>query len=310
LRETELTLLIARLLRHGARTFTVNMLTGVNDSAIRDIYREIFDRSPRRGPCGHSYSVYTSRPITQFDSSIAASILRFYLVAAEMRAAAEIKAAAEASAAAAELAGSHSKGTSSAEDLAIPIRRYWLAHAYCEAYDYYHPRAKAFPPFGGGLTFERFAFLGHMLERRSVLDIRSCERCSFCFVSGVDAQFARANRCPSCAIKSMRECARCGVYVPLAHGDVPPRRPPVCISCALITGRITTITSFFQSVLAMPSLLADAAVREMFLRVKAEYPSLCTPASGSTQVDEGPEPEDDGLCHFEDPELEMELTSG
>jgi Flagellar transcriptional activator (FlhC) len=71
LRESETLMLVADLLRRGARTKTVERLTGLNEVPIRDVYREIFGSSPQKGPSGYSHTYFTMTQITQFHSTLA-----------------------------------------------------------------------------------------------------------------------------------------------------------------------------------------------------------------------------------------------
>lgn len=220
LHDSRVNLLVGELLRRGARTKTVERLTGVGDLAIRDIHREIFKESPTRGPSGFSHTCYTQNPVIQCDSSLAANILEIYL-----RAHTGI-----------EGDGPSPDGKQKAGA--------WLGDLYCRAYDRYSQAAQSVPFLKGGMTFERFAFLGLTLSKRAVLQWRCCERCDGRYISGVSAEQMATTECPVCVINSRRLCYRCGCYVRLDHGDIPPKRPPMCISCAVEGDRVSTLRAF------------------------------------------------------------------
>lgn len=221
LHDSRVMILVSELLKRGARTKMVERLTGVGDLAIRDVYRELFKESPTRGPSGYSHGYYVSTPVIQFDSSVAASIIEWYL---------------------------HLHTGVPGHTGPTPDKRQqageWLGDLYCKAYDNYTSVVRPISFLNGGLTFERFAFLGLTIAKRAVLQLRSCRRCSSVFVSGVNPEAASHDHCPACVINAKRSCYRCGTYVPLDHGDIPPRRAPMCIKCAVAQDRVSTLRAY------------------------------------------------------------------
>ena len=223
LHDSRVMLLVSQLLERGARTKTVERLTGVGDLPIRDIHREIFKQSPTRGPSGYSHTHYVSTPVIQFDSSLAASVLETYLHA-------------------------HTRigGTLTQPD-ARQEPGEWLGDLYCKAFDTYSAVARRVSFLDGGMTFERFAFLGLTLSKRAVLQLRHCRRCESMYVAGVSPEHSAHEICPTCVINARRDCYRCGTYVPLDHGDIPPRRAPMCITCANAHNRVSTQRAFHKA---------------------------------------------------------------
>lgn len=223
LHDSRVLMLVSRLLELGARTKTVEKLTGVGDLPIRDVYRELFKRSPTRGPSGYSHAFYTSAPVTQLDASLAAAFLEAHLQR-------------------------HAPGASLCSK--DPERRLRpglaLGELYCNAYADYHAVASHAPMLKGGLSFERFVYLGLTLAKGAVLQMRQCRRCSSVYVCDAAPEPSTANTCPACVINSRRNC-KCGTYVRLDHGEIPPRRSPACIPCAKAHNRRSTLRAYDQA---------------------------------------------------------------
>lgn len=196
LKESKLLILVAELLKRGARTKTVERLTGLTEVPIRDVFREMFGVSPQKGPSGYSHTHFTSTQLAQFDASLAqVCIEAVYQARANQE---------------------------------QPATSPELGYLYCSAYDYYLSNVAPLKTLITPMVFERFAHLASILSKRSVLSVRSCLRCNAPFVAPTSPGFANQRKCPYCRITTARGCARCSTYVALDIGGVSPRRRPMC----------------------------------------------------------------------------------
>lgn len=211
-------MLVGSLLERGARTKTVERLTGAGELIIRDIYREMHGVSPARGPSNYSFGHYLATPLVQFDASVAVGTLERHL---QMYADNEGR---------------------------RPGPGVWLGQLYCDAFDTYKDFIGRIRIIDEPMSFERFAYLGLLVPKRSVLQLRECCRCGGQYLAGIGPQFAQNSKCPLCMINSKRSCVRCGGYVPLDDGDIPPRRQPMCIECAMTKGRVSTQKAYEKMV--------------------------------------------------------------
>lgn len=195
LRDSKAIQLVAELLRRGARTRTVERLTGLSETPIRDVYREIFRSSPTKGPSGGKADKFIETHTVQFQSSLVRVCINSTFEAQNTK-------------------------------TLPPVPE--LGYFYCKAYDLYlehlAPLKELMEPF----DFEAFAQLALLLSHRSVLSARVCVRCHTPFVSSSSPSALSSRHCPCCRILSTRGCAKCTKYVPLDTGDLQPRRRPNC----------------------------------------------------------------------------------
>ena len=196
LRESKIVVLVEELLKRGARTKTVERLTGLTEVPIRDVYREMFDKSPQKGPSGYSHTHFTSTQVTQFHSSLAELCLEVVYQAR----------------------------TSPHEKPVAPE----LGYLYCAAYDQYLAHLEALTNWIQPMCFERFAHLALIMSKKSVLGHRKCGRCGGKFIAPTAPGVSNQRNCPACKITTQRGCSRCDAYVPLDSLDVSPKCRPMC----------------------------------------------------------------------------------
>lgn len=195
LRESNTLILVAELLKRGARSRTVETLTGQRRIAIRDVYRELFGVSPPKGPGDHRPDHFTKDHLQQFQSSVA----RVCLAAAH---------------------------ESRRKPVTGPSPE--LGQLYCDAYDQYLAHMAPVQHFIEPLCFDRFTQLARVLQSKEALAIKKCVRCGTEFVAPAQPGAGNQRHCGFCRITTTRGCSRCDTYVPLDEGYCPPKRRPMC----------------------------------------------------------------------------------
>jgi len=193
LRESRALILCAELLKRGARSRTVENLTGLKRIAIRDVYRELFGTSPPKGPGNYRADRFTNDHVQQFQSSLARVCL-------------------------AAVNEAHIRDVVSPE----------LGRIYVEAYDMYVAHLETIEHLITPLCFDKFTQLARILRSKEALAIRKCVRCSTEFVAPAQPGAGNQRHCGFCRIATSRGCARCESYVPLDYGFCKPRRRPMC----------------------------------------------------------------------------------
>lgn len=194
LKESETIRLVAELLKRGARTKTVERLTGLSEIPIRDVYREIFRAAPTKGPSRYSAGHFTASHTIQLQSSL----IRVCL-----------------------------DTTHEAQGSPVLPEAPALGYFYIASYDLYLQHLAPLKNLLEPLCFERFAHLAQILAKSS-LGVKKCTRCDTPFVAPQSPSASNNRHCPSCRITTARGCAKCNVYVSLDGLDLQPKRRPLC----------------------------------------------------------------------------------
>jgi hypothetical protein len=195
LRESRTLILVGELLQRGARTKTVERLTGLSEVPIRDIYRELYSVSPTKGPSGYSHDNFVKNQTSQFDSTLAEVCVKMVFAARQ------------------------------GDTEAVAPE---LGYLYCSAYDLYKRNLAAIDKLIQPMPFERFSHLAYILSKCSILAKRKCTRCNTAFISPTAPGVSNQKFCPACRMFTTRSCSKCGVYVSLDSLDVSPKRLPMC----------------------------------------------------------------------------------
>ena len=202
LQESRTLVLVSELWARGARTKTIERLTGLGQLPIRDVYREMYGESPQKGPSGYSHAAYTNTQIAQLDATCADVCINTIFQARDSK--------------------------------AIPPAAPELGYLYCEAYDLYRKTIEPLNNLVEPMCFERFAHLALTLSKGLMLGKKKCIRCDTPFVTASAPASSNQRLCPSCRLTTARNCARCDVYVPLDSLDISPKRQPMCAEHAAI----------------------------------------------------------------------------
>lgn len=196
LQESKRLVLVEKLLERGARTKTVERLTGLSQVPIRDVYHEMFGTSPQKGPSGYSHTYFTATQVIQFHSSLAHVCIEAMYQA---RPSPESKPSAPE-----------------------------LGTLYCEAYDRYLAHLSALNDLIEPMCFERFSHFALLMSKKSVLGHKTCIRCDTPFVAVTKPSVTTSKLCPLCRLTTARTCAKCDTYVAMDTLDVSPKRRPMC----------------------------------------------------------------------------------
>ena len=219
LKQSQIVQLASELLKRGAKTKTVQRLTGLHQVPIRELYREVFEMGPSKGPSKYSPSVFISRAGDQLQSSIA----REALVSEFSRKSSESNAAEKKHAC---------SGSTAADGKGNNLSPAELGFLYISAYDVYVSHSAAVSLHTEPMDFESFAQLAILLSKKNSLTLLKCRRCESTYVAESAPSSPNAKTCPKCRILHQRSCVKCGQYVPVSKEDFSYRRRMVCSSHA------------------------------------------------------------------------------